>query len=342
MATLTQSTGDMIDMYKQVDGQGRLIDVIEQMNDTSQDIMDDWSWMQCNSGTKHTRAIRTGLPTVAWGILYGGIPQSKASKQTVNDTTGFVEALASVDKRQLDLYADKRTEIRSAEARPFMESMSQELVTAMLYHSSDTDARKPKGLAPRFSTLATSGAGNQIVDAGGTGSDNTSIWMVEWGYDGLSVIYPQGTTAGITRENKGEQRVLDADGNPYYVEEELFRSYAGFSLGDYRRIARIANVDVSNLAAGSVDLYKFLRQAYYKLQSRRVRKVQDQKAPGRIAIYANRDVCEALDGLATNSGTTDNFTRLRPMEIEGKEVMTYRGIPIRETDALLNTEARIT
>jgi len=29
------------------------------------------------------------------------------------------------------------------------------------------------------------------------------------------------------------------------------------------------------------------------------------------------------------------------MEIEGKEVLTYRGIPIRETDALVNTEARV-
>jgi hypothetical protein len=27
--------------------------------------------------------------------------------------------------------------------------------------------------------------------------------------------------------------------------------------------------------------------------------------------------------------------------VEGKEVMTYRGIPIRETDAIINTEARV-
>jgi len=26
------------------------------------------------------------------------------------------------------------------------------------------------------------------------------------------------------------------------------------------------------------------------------------------------------------------------MDLEGREVMTYRGIPIRKTDALLNTE----
>lgn len=341
MATLLQNTGDMIDAYKMMDGKGRLIDVIEVMNDTAQDIMDDWVWQECNEGQKHTRSIRTGLPTLSWGALYEGIPQSKSAKQTVSDTTGFVEGLSQVDTRQLDLYAENRTQVRAMEARPFQESMAQELVTAMFYHSSDSNVRHPKGLGARFGVKATSGAGNQIVDAGGTGSDNTSIWMVEWGYEGLSVIYPKGTTAGMTRENKGQQRVLDESGNPYYVEEELFRCHVGFSIGDWQRVVRIANVDVSNLAAGSVDLYGFMRKGYYKLKSRRVRKLRDQKAPGRIAIYCNRDVLEALDALGTNAGASDNFTRLRPMEIEGKEVMTYRGLPLRETDAILNTEARV-
>jgi hypothetical protein len=77
-----------------------------------------------------------------------------------------------------------------------------------------------------------------------------------------------------------------------------------------------------------------MRKAYYQLQNRRV-------AGGKISIYCNRDVLESLDALATNAGASDNFVRLKPMEIEGKEVMTYRGIPIRETDALINAEARV-
>lgn len=341
MATLQQSTLSMIDAYKAVDGKGRLIDVIETMNNTSQYVMDDWVWEMCNSGTKHTTSIRTGLPAVSWGALYEGIPQSKATKQQVDDTTGFVEALASVDKRQLDLYAENKDGIRMQEARTYIESMSVELVTALFYHNPNTNVRHPKGLGARFGVKATSGAGNQIVDAGGTGSDNTSLWMVEWGGAGLRAIYPTGTTGGITRENKGEQRVLDGSGNPFYVEEELFRAHVGFTLGDWQRVSRVANIDVSDMRSGSVELYDWLRKGYYKLKSRRTSKLMDQQAPGRVAIYCNRDVLEALDALATNSGTTDNFTRLKYGEIEGKEVLTYRGIPIRETDAILNTEARV-
>jgi hypothetical protein len=118
------------------------------------------------------------------------------------------------------------------------------------------------------------------------------------------------------------------------VVREKFTWDIGLSVRDWRYVARIANIDVSDMQAGNVQLYNYMRRAYYRLQQRRV-------AGGRCAIYCNRDVLEALDALGTNAGASDNFIRLRPMEIEGKEVMTYRGIPIRETDALLNTEARV-
>ncbi|CAN0585739.1 unnamed protein product, partial [Ectocarpus sp. 12 AP-2014] len=188
MATLTQSTGDMIDTFR-VDGKGRLIQVIEQLNSTAQDVMDDWSWMECNSGTKHTRTARTGLTSNSWGALYEGVAASKGSIQSVSDTTGFVESLAQIDKRQLDLYADKEAAIRAQESKPHIESMSQELLTAFFYHNTDTNARHPKGLGARYNSLGTSGAANQVIDATGSGSDNTSIWFVEWSFDGTSVIY---------------------------------------------------------------------------------------------------------------------------------------------------------
>lgn len=339
MATLTQSTLSLVDDMKRrgVDGKYNIIEVL---NDTSQDILTDFMWEECNDGTKHTHGIRTGLPSVSWGALYEGIPQSKSGSQQVTDTTGFVEGLSQVDTRVLELAANEAL-LRASESRPYLESMAQELVTALFYHNSAQNARLPKGLGARFGVLANQGAGNQIVDAGGTGSDNTSVWFVEWSDHGAKALYPKGTEMGIKQEDKGEQRVTDANGNAYFVKEELVRAHCGFAVKDWRRISRVANIDVSELAAGNVDLYKFLRNAYYKLHQRRVSKVRDQGATSNLVMYANTQILEALDALGTNAGASDNFARLRPMEIQGKEVMSYRGIPIRETDALLNTEARI-
>ena len=341
MATLTQKFLSVVDLHKRSDGpNGAVADIVEMMNDTSQDVMADWMMQTCNLGTIHRHTIRTGLPSVSWGALYEGIAQSKSSTQQVDDTTGFVEGLCSIDTRVLALAKDEAA-VRRSESKPYIEAIAQELVTAFFYHNPAANPRYPKGMGARYGALETSGAGNQIVDAGGTGSDNTSIWLVTWGDDATFMVHPEGTVAGIKQEDKGEQRVLDAASNPYYVKEENISAHCGFCVKDWRRNVRVANIDVSNLQNGTVDLYKFLRKAYYKLHGRRVGKIKDQAPMGRTVLYCNRDILEALDALATNAGSSDNFTRLRPMEVEGKEVLAYRGIPIRETDVLLNTEARV-
>ena len=328
MATIGATYFDLIDLYKSQNPDGTTADVIEMLMEMNP-VLEDALAVECNNGTKHLTTVRTGLPSVAWGKLYQGIAQSKSGTAQVEDTTGFVEALSTIDTRLLDLSGNEGA-VRLSEAQSFLEAMNQEVAATLFYGNTASAPEEFMGLAPRYNDLSAAN-GNNIIDAGGAGADNTSIWFVTWGDMQTSLLYPKGTQAGIQRTDKGEQRVTDGSGNAYYVKEELFRWNIGLSVRDWRYNVRIANIDVSNMAAGSVALYTFMRKAYYKMQSRRV-------PGGRQAIYCNRDVLEALDALAFNQGSSDNYTRLKPMEIEGKEVLTYRGIPIRETDALLNTE----
>lgn len=331
MAVLGNSFVDLIDIYKQQDGMGQFVAVIEMLMEMNP-ILDDANAVECNKGTTHLHTVRTGLPDVTWGKLYQGIPNSKGRTAQVEDTTGFVEGLSTIDKRLLDLSTNEGA-VRLSEAQAYLEAMSNEVGSKVFYGNSASDPEEFMGLAPRFNSLAATN-GNQIIDAGGTGDDNTSIWLVTWGDNQTNLLYPKGTQAGVQREDMGKQRVLDASGNAYYAMEELFTWHIGLAVKDWRYVSRIANIDVSNMGGGSVKLYDFLRKAYYKLQNRRV-------AGGKICMYCNRDVMEALDALATNAGAADSFVRLKTTEIEGKEIMTYRGIPIRESDALLNTEARV-
>jgi hypothetical protein len=331
MATLGNSFIDLIDIYKMQDGRGQYDPVIEILMEMNP-ILEDAIAVECNKGSTHLHTVRTGLPSVTWGRLYQGTPNSKGRTAQVEDTTGFVEGLSTIDKRLLDLSTNEGA-VRLSEARAYLESMSQEVASKIFYGDTASDPEEFMGLAPRFNDLSAAN-GNQIIDAGGTGSDNTSIWFVTWGDNQCNLLYPKGTQAGIQREDHGEQRVTDSNGNAYYAKEEKFTWHVGMAVKDWRYVSRIANIDVSDIKDGSVALYDFMRKAYYQLQNRRV-------AGGKIAIYCNRDVLEALDALGTNSGASDNFVRLKPMEIEGKEVLTYRGIPIRETDALLNSEARV-
>ena len=332
MAAIGSTFVDLIDIYKQQDPNGQFVPVIEMLMEMNP-ILDDAIAVECNKGTTHLHTVRTGLPAVSWGMLYKGIDQSKSKTAQVEDTTGFVEGLSTIDERLLALAGGNEGAVRLSEAMSYLEAMNQEVANKMFYGNTATDPEEFMGLGPRFNSLSAPNGG-QIIDAGGTGADNTSIWLVTWGERQTHLLYPKGTQAGVKREDKGSQRASDADGKPYYAKEEMFTWHVGLAVKDWRYVARVANIDVSNMAAGSVALYTFLRKAYYKLQNRRV-------AGGKLAIYCNRDVLEALDALATNAGASDSFVRLKPMEIEGKEVMTYRGIPIREVDAILNTEARV-
>lgn len=335
MATLGSTFFDLIDLYKRQDERRQIAVIIELLAQTNS-ILDDAIAIEANNGTKHRTTVRTGLPDVTWGKLYGGIPQSKSTTQQVDDTTGFVEGLSSIDKRLLDISANPGA-VRLTEAQAFLESVSQEVASQIIYGDDSLEPEKFTGFAPRFSSLSAENGG-QIVDGGGSSSDNTSVWFVTWGDAQSHLIYPGGTAAGVQREDKGEQRVTDSNGDAYYVLEELFRQHVGLTVRDWRFVSRIANIDVSDLQDGTTDIYALMRQAFWKIKRHNV-------AGGRQAIYCNADVLEALDAHATPTSSTEPTsatTRLRPAEVEGREVMTYRGIPVRQVDAILNTEAQVT
>ncbi|HHA2946394.1 TPA: major capsid protein [Stenotrophomonas maltophilia] len=332
MATIGNTYLTLADVFKRTDADKQIAAVIELLAQDNP-ILQDMIVKECNDGTTHLTTVRTGIPEGTWRMLYQGVQPTKSTTAQVRDATGMIEAWSEIDEKLVRMTGDSAG-LRLSEAQAFLEGLNQGVATSMFYGDQATSPAKFTGFAPRFNKIATSGSGAQIVDAGGTGSDNTSIWFIVWGENTVHGLYPKGSKAGIDREDKGKQTKTNADGSILDVVREKFQWDIGLSVRDYRYVSRIANIDVSDVKAGNVKLYDFMRKAYYKLKQRRV-------MGGRAAIYLNTDMLEALDALATNGGTTDNFVRLTRKEIEGEEVLTYRGIPLRESDALLNTEARV-
>ena len=337
MATLGNNYPTLADLAKQMDGQGNVVsDIIEILSDTNQILM-DMPFFECNNGTKHLTTIRSGIPTGTWRRLYQGVQPSKATNTQVEDACGMLESWSEVDSKLIDL-SNNPARFRLNEARAFLEGMNRQMATAVFYGNTDTDPEQFHGLAPRFDSLSAENGG-QIVNAGGAGADNTSIWMVVWGERTCHGIYPKGSKAGLAREDKGKTTKEVSDGSLYDVHREKFMWDCGLSVRDWRYIVRIANIDVSDMQAGNTDMFALLRQGYWKLKQREI-------SGGRAAIYCNADVLEALDAQATPTVSTSTTTssgnvRLRVSEVEGREVMTYRGMPLRECDAILNTEAAV-
>lgn len=327
MATTGNTYLSLADLYKQQEGGMVTATIIEQLMQLNP-VLEDMRVEECNQGTTNLTSIRSGIPTPTWRELYGSVQPTKSTTKQVKDATGMLEAWSEIDKKLVDI-SKNPGQFRLNEASAFLQGMADEMASTTFYGSA---ANEFTGLAPRFNDKSAEN-GKQIIDAGGTGSDNTSIWFVVWGPTTCHGLYPSGSMAGLQREDKGVQTKENDDGL-YDVVREKFTWDLGLTVRDWRYVSRIANIDVSDAQAGTVNLMTFMRKAYYALKQRQI-------PNGQAAIYLNTDMMEVLDALATNNGTTDNYIRLTPMELEGKEVMTYRGIPIREVDALLNTEARV-
>jgi hypothetical protein len=330
MATIGQTYLSLLDVHRRTQGD-TIADIIELLAQTNP-ILSDMVVSEANDGATNLTTMRTGIPEGTFRKLYQGVQPQKSSVMQVRDSCGMIENWSEIDAKLVEL-SPNPAKLRLTEASAFIEGINQTMANRIFYGSTVNEPAEFLGLSPRFNDT-TALNGSQIIDAGGTGNDNTSIWFLVWGDRTCHAFYPRGSKSGLQREDKGKTTKTLADGSVYDVYREKFSWDLGLSVRDWRYVARIANVDTSEMQAGNVPLYTHLRKAYYKLHQRVV-------SGGRAAIYCNRDVLEALDALATNAGASDSFIRLRPREIEGQEVLTYRGIPIRETDALLNTEARV-
>lgn len=337
MATLEAKYPTLLDLANQQDYQGNVAsDIIEILKDTNP-ILQDMPFYECNNGTKHLTTTRSGIPQATWRRLYQGVQPTKGENIQVEDTCGMLEAWSEIDAKLVELSNNPR-QFRLNEATAFIEGMNRQMAEAVFYGNTDTDPERFMGLAPRFNDGGAAN-GEQIINGGGAGSDNTSIWMVVWGPRTVHGLFPRGSKAGLSREDKGKTTKELGNGGLYDVFREKFMWDTGMSVRDWRYVVRIANIDVSNLNAGNVDVLKLLRQGYWKLKQRQI-------SGGRAAIYCNSDVCEALDAQVTPThNTTANTSagniRFSPSEADGKELMSYRGMPIRETDALIKTEALV-
>lgn len=337
MATLNNNYPTLADLAKQLDGQGNVVsDIVEILSDTNL-ILQDMPFYECNNGTKHLTTVRSGISSGTWRRLYQGVMPSKTTNVQVEDACGMLEDWSEVDSKLVDISGNP-ARFRLNEARGKLEGLNRGMAEAIFYGNVKTNPEQPHGLAPRFNSLSADNA-SQIVDAGGTGSDNTSIWMIVWSERTVHGLFPKGSKAGLTRDDKGKTTKEVSDGSLYDVYREKYTWDMGLSVRDWRYVVRICNIDVSDMLAGSVDMYRLLRKGYWKLKQRQI-------SGGRAAIYCNADVLEALDAQATPTAATTATTssgavRLTTKEVEGREVMMYRGMPLRECDAILNTEARV-
>lgn len=307
--------------------------MIEALNFASE-FWDDITFIEANNGSNHDASVRTGLPSGTWRALYEGVDPSRSSHVNVSDKSGQLTDYSVVDKTLYDKMADRAKTWRAQEDAAFYEGMMQNVLKTVFYGDINDNTRAFTGLANRFNTLNASVPSSQnIIDAGGTGSTNASIWLVGWSPRTVALFYPQGTQAGLQVTNKGQQTVKDANGKSYEALVTYFEINVGLSVQDWAAVVRICNIDVtalkSDLSSGP-DLPALMDQATDLLR------VTGGLRP---IWYTTRKVRQFIRGQVEKK--TGNTLQSDALYNKDRKVPMYAGYPIRALDTLLNTETRV-
>lgn len=329
MPTLSTLNPTLADLASRMTSDGKIDPMIVEMLAQTNEIIDDMTVIEANGFTEHKTTVRSGLPTGTWRKLNYGVQPEKSRTVQVKDSMGMLETYAEVDKALADLN-DNKAAWRLSEDRAFIEGMNQTMATTLFYGDSSADPEKFMGLSPRYDSLSAENKGN-ILTGSGTGSTNTSIWLVVWGPNTMHSLYPKGSQAGLSSRDLGEQTLTDVSGGLYQGYRTHYKWDLGFTLRDWRYAVRIANIKTADLkkdAVSGADLVDLMIQAQELIPNLGL---------GRPVFYCNRQISSYLRRQITNSKNV-NITR---EEVAGKKVTAFDGIPVRRTDALLNTEATV-
>lgn len=330
MATLATTNPTLADIAARMGPDGKIDPMIVEMLSETNEILDDMTMIEANGFAEHKTTVRSGLPDATWRKLNYGVQPSKSRTVQVKDAMGMLEAYAEVDKALSDLNGNSAA-WRLSEDRAFIEGMNQSMATTLFYGDSSLDPEKFTGLTPRYNSLSAEN-GINIVDAGGTGNDNASVWLVVWGPNTCHGIYPKGSPAGLQSRDLGEHTLTDANGGRYQGLRTHYKWDNGLTLRDWRYVVRIANIDVSDLtknASAGADLIDLMTQAVELIPNTGL---------GRPVFYMPRKIRSFLRRQITNKVAASTLTM---EEVSGKKVVAFDGIPCRRTDALLLTEARV-
>lgn len=347
MAVLTSTALTYADWAKRVEDGYRIATIIELLSQTNE-VLDDMLVMEGNLPTGHKTTVRTGLPQATWRLLNQGVPNAKSTTAQIVDTCGNLETYSVIDKDIADLNGNT-AEFRLSETRAFLEGMSQQVASTLIYGNQHLNPERFTGWAPRYSTGDQSVAQTaaNVLDAGGNANTNTSMWVHTWGDNTAFATFPKGKITGLQHRDMGEWPVQDDAGNTYQAYRDHFKWEIGYVLRDWRYVARIANIDVTQLTGVSAaNLINLIIRALYRLPTApaQATAIQTSDTPevranmGRVVIYCNRVIRTYLDLQAMNK--TNVLLRLE--EFNGKVVTTFRGIPVRTCDAILNNEAPVT
>ncbi|MDE2107016.1 MAG: hypothetical protein KGL39_57950, partial [Patescibacteria group bacterium] len=177
----TGSWPTIVDAASRTDPNGD-IPVIAEMMSQHNAIAGDLPYKEASEMAGHTFVFRSSIPTGSFRQYNQGTPYGKSTTAKARVGMAMLRGYSQID-RDLANHTGNAQRFRETEDMAFLEGMGQTIVQTLIYGNVASDPTQFTGLATFYNTINTATSQNaaNVIDAGGSGADNTSMWLVGWG-----------------------------------------------------------------------------------------------------------------------------------------------------------------
>jgi len=324
MSTIAiQNQLTMLELAKNIAPNGQLHKVAAILTRINR-IWDDMPWFQANDIFSHVSAQEYSEPEGELRTFNDGVGNVSVETQEVRDILSMMEAYSDSDKAMVDAAPNPQA-FRNGRAARILRGIGKSWIELLFYGNNGTNSKSFNGLAVRLNSLAASA---NVIGAGGTGNDLTSIYVARWGEGAAWCAYPRGSSLGLEHRDLGEITAVTASGKKFQAYRDWFKIYGGLVVEDPKAIGRLANIETS----GTTNTFD------EDLLIQLLNQMSPDEDFSSMGIYCNSTIKTQME-IRLKDKTNVNYTMDQGLAPGG--VLKFKGIPVRLCECILNTEDAI-
>lgn len=340
----------IVDVASRFTEDGNVLNIAEMMSQHNS-VAGDLPYMQANEMASHQFVFRTSIPGGTFRGYNQGTPFGKSTTAKGKVGMAMLRGYSQIDK-DLAAHTGAPERFRETEDQAFLEGMGQTIVGKIWYGNAATNPVEFNGMSTFYNTISTANAQNavNVLNAGGVGNNNSSMWLIGWGLQSIYAVYPRGSKAGLSMDDKGSViPATDSAGNWFEAWTTHFGQDIGLVPEDWRFGVRVGNIDTTGATQGLAgssppDLFALMAQAIMLPPDTNMQLsgIEGTDAPQDDSKkmwcwYMNRTVRFWLD---IQSIRNRNIL-MDSKDSAGNPFTTWRGIQIDVSDQLINTESAL-
>lgn len=322
MATVAvQNMLTMVELAKNIAPNGQLHKVAEILRRVNY-IWDDIPWFEANDVFSHVTAQEFSEPAGELRTLNDGVGTEDVQTVNIRDVLCMLETYCDSDIALVNA-APNPTAFRNGRARRFIRGISKTFISNLFYGNNSTNSKSFNGAAVRLNALSDV----NVIGGGGTGSDLTSVYVMQFGEGKAWCGFPRGSGLGVEHRDLGEVTAITAAGKKFQAYRDWFKVHGGLVVENIKCIGRYCNIETT----GTTNTF----DEDYLIELMNL--MEDDWAGA--GIYVNQTVMTQME-IRVKDKTNVNYAYADGLA--PGPVLTFKGVPVRKCEAILNTEDAVT